>query len=89
MADSAVLSVRLDRDVKERFEKVAKDMQRSQSFLAATAIEDFVRLQEQQIAGIHEAIVAADRGEFIAHDDVQDWIDALGTSTEKPIPTSK
>lgn len=77
MADSAVLSVRIEQSTKDRLAKIAKSMKRSQSFLAAEAIEEFVSVQEWQIAGIHDALASLDRGEGIAHEDVKAWVDTL------------
>lgn len=88
MPDSTVLSVRIDSDVKKRFAKLASSLKRSQSFLAAEAIEEFLAVQEWQIAGIEAALASADAGKHISHDDVRDWISSLGTENERPIPKS-
>ena len=53
-------------------------MKRSQSFLAAEAIEEFVSVQEWQIAGIHDALASLDRGEGIAHENMKAWVATLG-----------
>ncbi len=89
MIDSTVLSVRIDKSVKERLATLADRMKRSQSFLAAEAIEEFVSVQEWQIAGIHEALEALDCGDGISHDDVKAWAASLGTKDELPIPESE
>ena len=83
MNDSTVLSVRIDKSVKDRLAKLANQMKRSQSFVAAEAIEEFVNVQEWQIAGIHEAIESLDRGEGVAHEDVKAWVETLGTDNER------
>jgi RHH-type rel operon transcriptional repressor/antitoxin RelB len=86
MSDSTVLSVRIDKSVKERLAKLAASTKRSQSFLAAEAIEEFVEVQEWQIAGITEALDALDRGESVPHYRVKAWAESLGTEDEQPIP---
>jgi len=86
MGDSTVLSVRIDKSVKERLAKLAESMKRSQSFVAAEAIEEFVNVQEWQIAGIHAALTSLERGDGIAHDDVKAWAEALGTDDEPGLP---
>jgi RHH-type rel operon transcriptional repressor/antitoxin RelB len=78
MADSTTLTVRLDRGVKKRLEEIAARVRRSKSFLAAEAIEEFVAVQEWQMAGIQEAIAAADRGELVPHEQVRAWATSLG-----------
>ena len=86
MADSTVLSVRISKPIKDRLARLAESMKRSQSFLAAGAIEEFVAVQEWQIAGINEALSSLDKGEGIPHDDVKSWAAALDTDDELPIP---
>ena len=46
-------------------------MNRSRSFVAAQAIEEFVSVNEWQIAEIKKAIVEADRGDFASDKEVQ------------------
>jgi len=46
-------------------------MNRSRSFVAAQAIEEFVSVNEWQIAEIKKAIVEADRGDFATDKEVQ------------------
>ena len=89
MSDSAILSVRIDKSVKERLARLASSMKRSQSFVAAEAIEEFVAVQEWQIAGIEEALESLDRGEGVPHDEVKAWAESLGTENELPMPKQK
>ena len=89
MGNSTVLSVRIDKETKDRLARIAESMKRSQSYLAAEAIEEFVAIQELQIAGINQAIASADAGKAVSHEDVRDWIASLGTSNERPIPKTR
>lgn len=84
MADSTTLTVRLDSDVKRRLEDVAVRVRRSKSFLAAEAIEEFLAVQEWQIAAIEGGIAAADRGELVPHEDVRAWAASLGAKRQPP-----
>lgn len=84
MADSIVLSVRLGRPVKKRLARLARALRRSQSFLAAEAIEEFVDVQEWQIAGIEKAVASLDRGEGIPHEQVKAWVASLHNGKEPP-----
>src|SRR5262245_55831305 len=65
---SSTFTVRVDSAVKKRLEKLAKSTGRSRSFLAAEAIEEYVDVNEWQVAGIKQAVASADRGETIPHD---------------------
>lgn len=89
MTDSTVLSVRIDKSIKDRLAKLATSMKRSQSFVAAEAIEEFVKVQEWQIAGIEEALEALDRGESVPHEAVKVWVESLGTDNPLPKPKSE
>ena len=71
MSNSSVLTLRLDSKVKTRLDRLSKSMNRSRSFVAAQAIEEFVSVNEWQIAEIKKAIVEADRGDFATDKEVQ------------------
>lgn len=69
MKKQTLVSVRLSDPVAERLENLAHATNRSKSFLAAQAIEEFLALQEWQVAAITEGIDAADRGDLVSHDE--------------------
>ena len=83
---SATFTVRLDSAVKKRLEKLAKSTGRSRSFLAAEAINEYLDLNEWQVAGIQKAMVSLDRGEGVAHERVKEWISSWGSKKERPVP---
>jgi len=56
MAKGSLLSVRMPEGLAERLEKLAKATDRSKSYLATTAIEEFVAIQEWQVHAIQEGI---------------------------------
>jgi RHH-type transcriptional regulator, rel operon repressor / antitoxin RelB len=64
IADSTVLTLRLDQNLHNRLDKLAKSTKRSRSFLAAEAIRDYVALNDWQIEEIRKGIAEANRGEF-------------------------
>lgn len=89
MTDNSNLSVRIGKPTKERLAQLAKIVRLSQSSLAAEAIEEFVAVQEWQIAGIEAAMASADQGQVIAHDDVRSWIESLGSGSDLSRPSVK
>lgn len=89
MADSPTLTVRLDPEVRQRLESVALRVHRSESLLAAEAIEEFLAVQEWELAAIEEGIAAAERGDLIPHEDVRAWAESLDSGHELPLPRSK
>src|ERR1700686_1923081 len=64
MPESSVLTLRLDPKLKNQLDRLSKSMNRSRSFVAAQAIQEYISVNEWQIAEIKKAIAAADRGEF-------------------------
>jgi len=89
MAGSTTLTVRVTPQVKRRLESVALRVRRSKSFLAAEAIEEFLAVQEWQIAAVKEGIAAADRGNFVQHEDVRSWAASLGSRRKLPRARAK
>lgn len=65
---STLVSARVPDDLAKRLEKLAQNMHRSKSFLAAQAIEEFVDLQEWHVQAIKEGIAAVERGEVVSHE---------------------
>ena len=82
---STTSTVRLDADAKERLERLAKSTGRSRSFLAAEAINQYLEVNEWQVAGIKHAIASLDRGEGVAHEQVKYWVMSWGSRRERPI----
>lgn len=80
MKKQTLVSVRLSDPVAERLENLAQATNRSKSFLAALAIEEFLALQEWQVAAIKEGIDAADRGELVSHDEAVAELSRWGKS---------
>jgi RHH-type rel operon transcriptional repressor/antitoxin RelB len=74
MAQSALLTLRLDAKLKTRLDRLSKATQRSRSFVAAEAIREYVALNEWQIGEIRKALGEADRGEFASSREVQQTI---------------
>ena len=83
---SATFTVRVDAAAKRRLERLAKSTGRSRSFLAAEAINDYLDVNEWQVARIKQAIASLDRGEGVSHEQIKDWITSWGSRGEQPIP---
>jgi RHH-type transcriptional regulator, rel operon repressor / antitoxin RelB len=83
---STTFTVRVDASAKKRLERLAKNTGRSRSFLAAEAINEYLDVNEWQVAGIRQAIASLDRGEGVPHQQVKDWITSWDSDREQPIP---
>lgn len=67
--ESAVLTLRLNAETKNKLDKLATATQRSKSFIAAEAISRYLEIEAWQITEIEQAIKEADAGDFAS--DVQ------------------
>lgn len=68
---STTMTIRIDKDVKQRLNKLAQASQRSKSFLAADAIQQYLQQNEWQLHEINNAISEADNEEFATSDEVE------------------
>jgi RHH-type rel operon transcriptional repressor/antitoxin RelB len=78
MAKSSILSLRMPESLAERLENLAKATDRSKSYLAAMAIEEFIAIQEWQVQAIKEGIVEAKTGKVVGHDKAMEELKKWG-----------
>jgi predicted transcriptional regulator len=83
---STTFTVRVETDVKKRLERLAKSTGRSRSFLAAEALNDYLDVNEWQVAGVRKAMDSLDRGHGVPHEQVQAWVNSWGGKRERPAP---
>ena len=77
MSESSVLTLRLDAKLKNQLDRLSKSMNRSRSFVAAQAIQEFVTLNEWQISEIRKGIAEADAGDFVTDEEMRQTIKRL------------
>lgn len=70
---SSPFSLRLEEDVKEDLEFLAKATKRSKSSLAAEVLGTYISARALRLKQIQEAKIAADKGGFISHKDMKAW----------------
>ena len=63
-------TVRLPDEIADKLDQLAEKLDRSRSYMAARAIEDFVAREEWQLAEIEAGVAEADRGEFGTPEDL-------------------
>ncbi len=83
---STTFTVRVEPDVKKRLEKLAKSTGRTRSFLAAEALNEYLDVNEWQVAGVKRAIASLDRSEGVSHQEVENWVNSWGRKRERPAP---
>jgi RHH-type transcriptional regulator, rel operon repressor / antitoxin RelB len=69
MAESTLISVRVPTEVAKRLEALAEALDRSKSYVAAEAIEEFLALQEWQVGAIRRGLRQAEEGKLHRHDE--------------------
>jgi len=67
--ETAILTLRVPKVVKDQLMKLAESTHRSQSFLGSEAIQRYTELESWQIAEIQQAIGEADAGDFASDDE--------------------
>ena len=67
---TAAFTLRLDEATLDALDQLAEKTERSRSWLATKAIEDYIALNAWQIGKIEAGLAAADRGDFAGDDDV-------------------
>ncbi len=89
-AKSVVVTTRVSRATKSRLSALAKDMRRSESFLAAEAIENYVDVNAWQVGLVKRRLDELAAGApTVPHEEVERWLDSLGTDGELPMPRVK
>ena len=72
------MTIRLEREVKQRLDHPPEATPPSKSHPATGAIRDFVDLDECQIQDIRSAVAEADSGDFASDDLVRDMLGKWG-----------
>ena len=67
-------------------QKLAKSTGRSRAFLAAEAIQEYLDINECQVAGIVGAIASLERGKSVSHEPVKEWVASWETRKERRTP---
>jgi len=77
MPESSVLTLRLDAKLKNKLDRLSKSMNRSRSFVASQAIQEYVSVNEWQINEIKKGLAEADAGDFATDEEMQRTIRRL------------
>ena len=71
-SDTAVITARIDADLKAKLEALCRATKRSKSYLAAEAIAAYLELNEWQIAEIEAGIAEFERGEIVSQEEAEE-----------------
>lgn len=71
MASNTVMTLRLEPELRDRLDELAKAQRRSRSFVAAEAIREYIAVNEWQIGEIKKGLEEANREDFASSEEVQ------------------
>ena len=77
MPASTTMTIRLSPEVKDKLGRLAEATRRSNSFLAAEAIEAYVARELEIVAGIEAGLADVKAGRVISHEEVVAKLDAI------------
>jgi predicted transcriptional regulator len=66
----AAFTVRVSEETASKLNQIAEKLDRSRSYMAAQAIEEYVAREEWQLAEIEAGLAEAHRGEFVSDEEV-------------------
>ena len=83
-------SVKLDEDLKDRVQQLAKIQHRSSHWIMREAIRDYVERQEALESFKQEALASwsqyRETGQHLTGQEARDWLDTWGTDKETESP---
>jgi RHH-type transcriptional regulator, rel operon repressor / antitoxin RelB len=87
---SEMMTVRLAPGIVDKLEALARNTNRSKSYLANEAIENYVHLNAWQVAHIKAALAEDEQGgPSVPNEEVMEWLSSWGTDNELPCPEPK
>ena len=90
---SSTMGVKLDDEMRERLKALGELKRRSMHWLMKEAIRDYVEREEQAERERRLTLERWERyqttGESVSHEEVEEWLDSLGTAREKPCPVQR
>lgn len=76
---STTMTIRLDHELKERLDQLAKSTDRSRSYLAAVALKEYVEINEWQTREIKQAVIEAEAEDIASAETVSKTLSKWGT----------
>lgn len=64
------ITVRTSKEIVDSITKLAKSMDRSRNWVVESALKSYIDLASWQVEGVSEAILQADSGYLVSHDEL-------------------
>ena len=84
--DTRVITSHVPVPLADQVDALAARMERSRGWIVKQALTEFVALEERRYRLTLEGLASVDAGEGVPHENVEAWIDSLGTDQPLPIP---
>jgi len=81
-----VLTAHVPLPLAEKVDEFAARLERSRGWIVKQALADWIAKEEARHRMILEALEDVDAGRVIDHEEVEAWIDSLGTDHPLPMP---
>jgi len=83
---TAHLSTRIEKSVKDDLLEACRRTRRSQSYYTEKALAAYLAWEKEYIRQVQEGIDAANRGEMIDDEEIDEWLSSWGTENELDPP---
>jgi predicted transcriptional regulator len=83
---STTLSVRISEELKEKLDILSQATNRTKSYLAGKALEDYVKRNTWKTKELTEALKEVEKGIFVSNNTVNEWLNSWGTDKERLPP---
>ncbi len=81
--------VRLRPEEEAALADLAKATGRSEEELAHEALADYLATQKWHADAIRKGMAEADAGLFVSDEEIQAWVESLGTKDKLPLPRAR
>jgi predicted transcriptional regulator len=85
--ETKVVTAHVPRELAAKVDAIAARRDRSRGWIMKQALSAWVEQEEQRYRLTLEALADVDAGRTVDHDDVEKWVDSLGSERPLPLPT--
>lgn len=83
---TVLISAQIEKSIKDDLRELCKRTHRSQSDCVGKALADFLAREREHTERVQEGIDAANRGEMIDDETIDEWLSSWGTENELQPP---
>jgi predicted transcriptional regulator len=85
--ETKVVTAHVPRELAAKVDAIAARRDRSRGWIMKQALSAWVEQEEQRYRLTLAALADVDSGRTVDHDDVEKWVDSLGSERPLPMPT--